>query len=115
MLAAGFPAAAGQRQVDRLSGPAVGGSEPGGRRVDQLLDLVAARIESAAGILALLRRDTAHLLGEGREQAVAPEVIDSDLLDGRGVGSRGGLRPGFGQRLIDFLNNRIHKNSSTLV
>ena len=103
-----LPAPPRQRQVDRVTAAGTGRLQPGGGVLDQLLNLPAAGVERTAGLTPLLRRNLPHLPGERRKKSVAPEIIDPQLLDRRGIGglSRPPLR--IGERLIDFFYNRIH-------
>ena len=92
-----------------IASAAVSGAAAGRRLVDHGLDLVAAFVEGATGLLAFFGRDAPHLLRQGREQPVPSEIVDPDLFDGGGVSRGGGLRRRFAQRPVDFFDNRIHK------
>ena len=78
------------------------------RIFDQLLNLSATGIERTAGLTPLLRRNLPHLPGERRKKSVAPEIVDPQLLDRRGIGSLSRPPLHFGERLIDFFYDRIH-------
>ena len=108
VLVPSLPTPSRQRQVDRVATAGTGRLQPGSGIFDQLLNLSATGIERTAGLTPLLRRNLPHLPGERRKKSVAPEIVDPQLLDRRGIG--GFSRPPlhFGERLIDFFYDRIH-------
>ena len=80
----------------------------GSALVDELLDLLTARVEGRPRFPSLLRGDGAHFPRKSRKEPVAAEKFDTHRLDIRRGGGGGALFRRTFDGGIDFFDHRIH-------